>query len=172
MHMIILYKKITSLQIKYSYQSILYFIYFVVLLDFRKHLVLHGKMKILQIIVTEDFKLRMLLLPTAIALPTAKFIEKQMQFFEKTVIKTLWAKKDTMRLSSFLFCQLKLVTFCFSIITVSLLKLMTASLFFASYDWDTSVSVTLTYLCYLCVDMLWLSWLDEKFQCTILFRLC
>ena len=84
MHMIILYKKITSLQIKYSYQSILYFIYFVVLLDFRKHLVLHGKMKTLQIIVTEDFKLRMLLLPTAIALPKATFIEKRMQFFENS----------------------------------------------------------------------------------------
>lgn len=87
MCMIIWYVKITSVQITFSYQPILY--YFIVLLHFRKHTVLHGKISTLQIIVREDPKLEMLLVLTTIALLTAAFREKQIQFFEKTGIKIL-----------------------------------------------------------------------------------
>ena len=81
MFIIILYLKIISHLIKY--------IFSIVFLHFRKHIVLHGKISTLQIIVREDVKLRMLLLLTTIALVTATFIQKEMQFFEKTMIKIL-----------------------------------------------------------------------------------
>lgn len=52
--------------------------FFMVLLQFRKHTDLHGKINTLLIIVKEDRKLRMMLLPTAKALHTATFIKNQM----------------------------------------------------------------------------------------------
>ena len=54
---------------------------FFIVLHFCKHMVLHGKISTLQIIILENLKLIMLLLPTTTALLTATFIEKQMQFF-------------------------------------------------------------------------------------------